>query len=284
MKARKNNNIIVNAMSVDVEDYFQVSAFEKTIKKNEWNKYIWRVESNTDRVLQLFSDNEISATFFVLGWVAERYPGLVKRIVAQNHEVASHGFAHQRVTQLSRKEFIDDIVRSKNILEELSGKQVIGYRAPSYSIGKMNLWALEEIQNAGYLYSSSIYPIKHDLYGMPDAPRFAFRPENLDTLMEIPVTTVEITGKKLPCGGGGYFRLYPYWMSRWALERVNTVDKQSVIFYFHPWEIDVGQPKIKNAPLKSRFRHYLNLGKTESRLKRLLKDFKWGRMDQIFLQ
>jgi polysaccharide deacetylase family protein (PEP-CTERM system associated) len=267
-----------------VEDYFQLSAFEKTIARGDWDKYACRVERNTNRILQLFSDYNVSATFFVLGWVAERYPTLIQKIVAQKHELASHGYAHQRATQQTQLEFQNDIVRAKKLLEDLSGQPVVGYRAPSYSVGEKNLWALEEIRNAGYLYSSSIYPIRHDLYGMPNAPRFAFHPDMATELLEVPVTTVVVNGKKYPCGGGGYFRLYPYWISRWALNKVNVDDKEAAVFYFHPWEIDVEQPRISNAPLKSRFRHYLNLNKTEYRLKRLFGDFNWGRMDRIFLQ
>jgi len=275
-------DIVTNAMSVDVEDYFQVSAFEKTLPRSEWDNISHRIVNNTIRILELFSENNIKATFFMLGWVAEHYPDLLKRIVNEGHELASHGYEHIRVTEQSPKEFRNDIIKTKKLLEDLSGAEVKGYRAASYSIGEKNLWAIDELAEAGYVYSSSIYPIKHDLYGMPNAPRFAFRHEK-SQLLEIPITTVMFAGRKFPCGGGGFFRLFPYAYSRWAIHRVNTYDKQSANFYFHPWEIDTEQPRINDAPLKSRFRHYLNLDKMECRLKRLMLDFNWDRMDKIFL-
>ncbi len=274
-------HIIKNAMTVDVEDYFQVSAFENCILRADWDDLPHRVELNTNRILDLFETHEVKSTFFVLGWVAERYPALVKRIVAQGHELASHGYGHQRATMQSPAEFREDISKAKKILEEMSGVQVTGYRAPSYSISKHNLWAQDELFAAGYLYSSSVYPVKHDLYGIPDAPRFAYRCES--GLLEIPVTTVKLFNKNFPAGGGGFFRLYPYPLSRWNIQQVNKKDQESAIFYFHPWEIDPEQPRQSEASLKSRFRHYLNLHKTENRLKHLLKDFQWGRMDEIFL-
>ncbi len=273
---------IKNAMTVDVEDYFQVSAFEQCIARSDWDKLSHRVEKNTNIILDLFESHNIKSTFFVLGWVAERYPDIVKRIIAQGHELASHGYGHQRATMQSRSEFRDDISKAKIILEDLSGVQVTGYRAPSYSISKDNLWAHDELSAAGYLYSSSVYPVKHDLYGIPDAPRFAYRCES--GLLEVPVTTVKIINKNFPAGGGGFFRFYPYAISRWNIQQVNRRDQQSAIFYFHPWEIDPEQPRQHEASLKSRFRHYLNLHKTEKRLIRLFKDFNWGRMDEIFLK
>ena len=268
-------------MTVDVEDYFQVSAFEKYINRTNWEKLPCRVERNMDVILELFNDRNIKATFFMLGWVAERYPQMIRRIIDEGHELASHGFQHVRVTQQTPDEFYDDITRTKSLLEDLSGEKVNGYRAASYSIGKSNLWALDKLQEAGYVYSSSIYPIKHDLYGMPDAPRFAFR-LNKDSILELPVTTVEIIGRKFPCGGGGYFRFFPYFLSRWMMKRVNDTDKQSCIFYFHPWEIDVKQPRQEGISAKTRFRHYLNLGRMQIRLHSLLKDFNWDRMDVVF--
>ena len=274
--------MITNAMSVDVEDYFQVSAFEGHIDRSQWDSLPHRVVQNTNRILDLFAKNNTRGTFFVLGWVAERYPELVRRIVAEGHELASHGYGHQRATQQSRLEFKDDIVKAKQILEDLGGVQVKGYRAPSYSINKNNLWVHDELLEAGYCYSSSVYPVKHDLYGIPDAPRFAYQCEN--GLLEIPITTSQVAGRNFPAGGGGFFRLYPYALSRWNIQRVNRRDKQAAIFYFHPWEIDPEQPKQKGIGLKSRFRHYLNLHKTEKRLKRLLTDFNWQRMDKIFLK
>ena len=218
----------------------------------------------------------------MLGWVAERYPEIVTKIVDNGHELASHGYGHQRVSDLSRDDFIDDITRAKHILEDLSGQLVKGYRAPSYSIGKNNIWALQALAETGHEYSSSIYPIKHDHYGFPSAPRFVFR-DKKSGLIEIPITTINFLNRLFPAGGGGFFRFYPYSLSRWAINRVNHQDLQSAIFYFHPWEIDPGQPKQSNIPLKTQFRHYLNLHKTESRLLHLLKDFEWGRMDQVFI-
>lgn len=271
---------IRNAMTVDVEDYFQVSAFERYIDRNDWDAQPCRVERNVDRILALFDQHDVKSTFFTLGWVAERYPALVRRMSEQGHEVASHGWSHVRVTQQNPAEFRKDVVRTKALLEDTTGCAVIGYRAASYSIGADNLWALDVLQETGHRYSSSIYPIKHDLYGMPDAPRFAFHP-NDDHFVEFPVTTVRIGNKNLPCGGGGWFRLVPYAGMRWALRRVNAVDRSAVIFYFHPWEIDPAQPRQHNIDPKTRFRHYLNLARMEKRLHRLLSDFRWGRMDEV---
>jgi len=275
---------ITNSMTVDVEDYFQVSAFEKIIPRSEWDSINARVEKNTERVLDIFDEAGVKGTFFMLGWVAERYPGLVSRIVADGHELASHGYSHIRVVNQQPQEFFEDVVRTKKLLEDMSGQQVRGYRAASYSIGAKNLWALDKLKEAGHVYSSSIYPIKHDLYGMPEAPRFSFRPRGDDGILEIPVTTVEVLNKKLPCGGGGYFRLYPYAVSRMAMRRVNRRDGQSGVFYFHPWEIDPEQPRQKGISAKTRFRHYLNLGRMEKRLKKLLREFQWDRMDKVFLE
>lgn len=274
---------IVNAMTVDVEDYFHVSAFERYIGRDKWNELPCHVERNTDRILQIFAEAGAQATFFTLGWVAERYPALIKRIVEAGHELACHGYNHVRVTQQTPGEFRDDVLRSKRLLEDLGGVQVLGYRAASYSIGSRNLWALAVLEECGFRYSSSIYPVKHDLYGMPEAPRFAFRPNTAEGLLEIPVTTVELGKKKLPCGGGGFFRLLPYRVSRWAIEHVNRRDRQSGVFYFHPWEIDPDQPRQRGIDLKTRFRHYLNLSRTESRLRRLLLDFRWNTMAHVFL-
>lgn len=273
---------IQNALTVDVEDYFQVSALEHLFPRERWDSVECRVEQNMHRILDLFGRYEVKATFFMLGWVAQRYPAMVQRLVSEGHELASHGFQHIRVTQQSREEFRQDIIRTKGLLEDLGGQPVRGYRAASYSIGASNLWALEELREAGYQYSSSIYPIVHDLYGMPEAPRFAFHPYD-DEFLEVPVTTVELGGKKFPCGGGGYFRLFPYWLSKWAMTRVNQVDQQACIFYFHPWEFDPEQPRQTGITVKTRFRHYLNLQRMERRVERLLKDFQWQRMDQIFL-
>ncbi|BCX82153.1 hypothetical protein MIT9_P1738 [Methylomarinovum caldicuralii] len=271
-----------NAMSVDVEDYFQVSAFEPHIDRRDWDRWPHRVQANTERVLALFDEAGIKATFFTLGWVAERYPGLIREIVAAGHELACHGYDHRRATEQTPEAFREDVTRAKKLLEDTGGVAVIGYRAASYSIGRDNLWALEILQQVGFRYSSSIYPVKHDLYGMPEAPRFAFRPETASQLLEIPITTCDFLGRRWPCGGGGFFRLYPYAFSRWQLRRVNR-EGQSAIFYFHPWEIDPGQPRPQGLGLKTRVRHYLNLGRMESRLRRLLQDFAWDTVANVFL-
>jgi polysaccharide deacetylase family protein (PEP-CTERM system associated) len=274
---------IRNAFSIDVEDYFQVSALAPHFPRRIWDQQPCRVERNVDRMLGMLEDSRAHATFFTLGWVAERFPDMVKRIVAGGHELASHGYGHQRASDLTPAEFFEDITRAKKLLEDLGGQAVIGYRAPSFSIGTNNLWALDSLGDAGYQYSSSIYPIRHDHYGMPDAPRFAFRPNDSKSLLELPATTLRLFNRNLPAAGGGYFRLLPYQMSRWSINRVNNVDKQACIFYCHPWEIDPQQPRPHGMTLKTRFRHYVNLGRTESRLRILLKDFLWGRIDQIFL-
>jgi polysaccharide deacetylase family protein (PEP-CTERM system associated) len=270
-----------NAMTVDVEDYFQVSAFERHVPRDAWDAKECRVERNVDRILGLFDRHGVQATFFTLGWVAERYPQMLRRVVAQGHEIASHGWSHVRVTQQDAEAFRQDVLRTKSLLEDVSGQEVIGYRAASYSIGESNLWALDVLSDTGHRYSSSIYPIRHDLYGMPNAPRFAFRPVEGHSFLEFPVTTVKIGGRNLPCGGGGWFRLLPYAGTRWALRRVNAVDRESAIFYFHPWEVDPEQPRQPGLDAKTRFRHYLNLHRTERRLDRLLRDFAWGRMDEV---
>lgn len=270
-------------MTVDVEDYFQVSAFEKTVDRGNWDQIPCRVEMNVDRILELFEQSGIKATFFTLGWVAERYPQMVRRIVESGHELASHGWEHIRVVNQAPGEFYDDICRTKGLLEDLSGQEIKGYRAASYSIGRDNLWALDELERAGYQYSSSIVPVKHDLYGMPEASRFPFK-AGTGKLWEIPITTVPIGNRNINCAGGGWFRLFPYRFTQWALSRINNSEKQPCIFYFHPWEIDPQQPRVEGATAKARFRHYLNLDKTEQRLTRLLRDFQWGRMDDIFLK
>jgi polysaccharide deacetylase family protein (PEP-CTERM system associated) len=271
----------INALTIDVEDYFQVSAFAPYIRRDEWDSRECRVERNVGRILELLAARDVKATFFTLGWIAERYPQLVRDIVAQGHELASHGYGHQRASDLDRAAFRADVSRAKAILEELSGRPVRGYRAPSFSIGTGNLWAFDVLAETGHHYSSSIYPIRHDHYGMPDSPRFAYRLAN--GLLEVPVTTVRLWGRNLPSSGGGYFRLLPYAVSRWLIGKVNRDDAESAVFYFHPWEIDVAQPRVAGIDAKSRFRHYVNIGRMEGRLQQLLADFRWGRMDQIFL-
>ncbi|MEJ6008012.1 XrtA system polysaccharide deacetylase [Paucibacter sp. AS339] len=270
-----------NAMTIDVEDYFQVSAFAPYIARGDWNGRECRVERNVDRILALLAEKDIRATFFTLGWVAERYPQMVRSIVAQGHELASHGFGHERVSDLTPASFSDDIMRTKRLLEDLGGHEVLGYRAPSFSIGRANLWAFDTLLEAGYRYSSSVYPIQHDHYGMPDSPRFAYPVR--EGLLEVPVTTLRVFNKNFPSSGGGYFRLLPYALSRWMIARVNAVDQQSAVFYFHPWEIDAEQPRVAGIDGKTRFRHYVNINRTHDRIAQLLSDFSWGRMDEIFL-
>ncbi len=273
---------LVNAMTVDVEDYFQVSAFEGAVNRNDWDRLPCRVEQNTDHILELFDGHDVKATFFMLGWVAERYPELVRRIVDAGHELASHGYSHVRVTQQPPQAFSEDVSKTKKLLEDIAGCGVHGYRAASYSIVNETLWAHDLLQEAGYRYSSSVYPIHHDLYGIPDAPRFSYRHKD-GGLLEIPVTTVSLFNHNLPCGGGGYFRLLPYRVSRWAMRRVNGADRMPCVFYFHPWEIDPEQPRQAGINGKTRFRHYLNLRRMKARIGRLLDDFDWGRMDNVFL-
>ena len=276
--------ILRNALTIDVEDYFQVSAFAPYIARADWPRLECRVEANIERILLLLDSRRIHATFFTLGWIAERYPAMLRRVADAGHEVASHGYAHLRASDQSAGQFADDVRRSKSILEQLTGLAVHGYRAPSFSIGAANLWAFDVLQEAGYRYSSSIYPIRHDHYGMPDAPRFAWRPRGPHGMLELPVSTVRLRGRNLPAGGGGYFRLMPYALSRWLLRRINSRDGQAGIFYFHPWELDPGQPRPTGLDARTRFRHYLNLGRMEARLARLTGDFAWDRMDRIFLE
>ncbi len=271
-------------MTVDVEDYFQVSAFEPYIDKAQWDSLPHRVAKNTHRVLDIFAGHGVKATFFTLGWVAERYPDVVRRIVAEGHELACHGYEHIRVTEQTPDQFRADVAKTKHLLEDVGGVAVNGYRAASYSINASNLWALDVLQAEGFRYSSSIYPVKHDLYGMPDAPRFMYAPlPQHPEFKEIPITTLRLGQKNLPCGGGGFFRFYPYALSKWAFQRVNGSERQSGIFYFHPWEIDPEQPRQVGLNLKTRTRHYLNLQRMESRIGRLLADFEWDTMAKVFL-
>ncbi|MEF8702083.1 MAG: XrtA system polysaccharide deacetylase [Candidatus Accumulibacter sp. UW26] len=272
---------ITNALTIDVEDYFQVSAFAPYIARDQWPLQECRVERNVERILLMLDEQKTRATFFTLGWIAERYPQLVRRLVDAGHELASHGYGHERASDLSAADFSADVIRAKALLEDLSGQEVKGYRAPSFSIGEANLWAFDCLQRAGYRYSSSIYPIRHDHYGMPNAPRFAHQVS--DGLLELPVSTARFLDRNWPASGGGYFRLLPYVVSRWLLKKVNQRDGQPTIFYFHPWEIDADQPRIPGINARTRFRHYVNLQHTEGRLRRLLADFSWGRMDEVFL-
>lgn len=272
----------VNALTIDVEDYFQVSAFAPYIDRADWDKRECRVERNMARILSLLDDHDVKATFFTLGWIAERYPGLVRDLVACGHEIASHGYGHQRASDLDMPAFFADISRAKQLLEDLAGVEVKGYRAPSFSIGAANRqWAFDSLARAGYLYSSSVYPVRHDHYGMPEAPRFA-HPAHA-AVLEVPPTTVRFFSRNWPASGGGYFRLMPYALSRRLIEHVNRLEGEAAVFYFHPWEIDVDQPRIPGIDAKTRFRHYVNIHRMEKRLARLLEDFRWGRMDNIFL-
>jgi polysaccharide deacetylase family protein (PEP-CTERM system associated) len=270
-----------SAMSVDVEDYFHVSAFRPWVNPGDWDRYPLRLERNLRRILDLFDDAGVRATFFWLGWAAERLPLLVREVSARGHELASHGYGHVRVHEQTPAEFRADVARTRTLLEDLSGRAVIGYRAASFSIDSRNLWALDELLEAGYRYSSSINPIRHDHYGMREAPRFAFRFDG-KPITEIPITTLEIRGMRWPCGGGGFFRLLPYRWSRWALGRVRTSEGQPAVFYFHPWEIDPEQPRVPGIDARARFRHYVNLNRFEGKLQRLLGDFRWAPLNEVF--
>jgi polysaccharide deacetylase family protein (PEP-CTERM system associated) len=270
-----------NAMTVDVEDYFQVQAFAQCIDRSDWDVFPPRVELNTNRVLDQFDSAGVKATFFVLGWVAKRFPALIRRIVEDGHELACHGWDHARVDSQDPATFRADVRRTKALLEATGGVAVKGYRAATFSITARTLWAFPILRQEGYLYSSSINPIRHDLYGMPDAPRVPFRPHP-DGVMELPMTTVRLMGRNWPCAGGGYFRLLPTAVYRAGLRRVNRHDRLPGIFYFHPWEIDPAQPRIPNASWKSRMRHYTNLSRMEAKLDGLLRDFVWDRLDRIF--
>ena len=270
-----------NAMTIDVEDYFQVEAFASTIDRSDWESLPRRVERNTERLLQILAESRVEATFFILGWVAERHPQLVRRVVAEGHELASHGSGHLRVDRQSPEEFRDDVRRAKRVLEDLGGVPVRGYRAPTFSIGGGSKWAHAILAEEGYSYSSSVYPVKHDLYGTPEAPRTPFSP--VPGMLEIPLTSVRMLGVDMPASGGGYFRLLPYQVTRGLLHYARRVNHSPAVFYLHPWGIDPEQPRQQSAPWKSRFRHYVNLDRTEPRLRRLLRNFTWTRMDRLFL-
>jgi polysaccharide deacetylase family protein (PEP-CTERM system associated) len=267
-------------MTVDVEDYFQVSAFESVLNPSDWPSIPLRVEKNANRLLDIFAENNVKSTFFTLGWVAQRCPQLIKRIVDEGHEVASHGSNHRRATTMTRDEFIEDVRTSKEVLEDLSGKRVLGYRAPSFSVNDDNQWVYEVIKDLGFVYSSSTYPISHDLYGVPEWPRY--KHVRKEGIIEIPIPTIRKGDHNVGIGGGGYFRLYPYWLSS---KRINTFMKKETVpysFYFHPWEIDPEQPRISAAPLKSKIRHYINLGAMEGKIRKLLRDYRWGTMIQAY--
>jgi polysaccharide deacetylase family protein (PEP-CTERM system associated) len=278
---RNSADALVNALTIDVEDYFHVTAFTGDIDRSRWSSMESRVERNTTRLLDLFARHDVRATFFVLGWVAERYPDIVRGLHAAGHEIACHGLTHEVIYRQTPAVFREETIRAKQLLEDLTGAPVRGYRAATYSIVRETMWALDILAELGFEYDSSIFPVRHDLYGVPDAPRAPYRVAS-GRLLEVPLTTVTIAGQRLPCGGGGYFRLLPYSVFKWALQRVNQRDRLAAIFYCHPWEIDPDQPRIEGASLKSRFRHYVNLKATEGRLGRLLTDFRWGRMDEVF--
>jgi len=272
----------LNALTVDVEDYFHVAAFEQQITPADWQRMTPRVDRNTRMLLDQFDRNQAKATFFFLGWVAERFPDLVKEVQRRGHEVASHGFSHTRVHQQTPAEFRQDVVKAKDILEQLTGESVIGYRAPSFSINKQSEWAFEILKDIGHVYSSSTYPIKHDLYGVPDWPQQPYmRPEGI---WEIPMPTLTMYGRQLPIAGGGYFRLMPYWLSSTLISKFLKQDRMPYMFYFHPWEIDPEQPRVAGAGQKSKFRHYVNLDKMEQKLDRLLTQFNWGSLGQVYQQ
>ena len=274
----------VNALSVDVEEHFQVQAFAGAITRADWEAHEFRVERNIDRLLEMFAQAKARATFFTLGWVAERHPAMIRRIVGAGHELASHGYSHQRVDSQTPDAFRADIRKTKRILEDCGGVPVLGYRAATFSVGAHTPWAFPVLEEEGYHYSSSVYPVVHDNYAFPDAPRFPFQPKGTSRFWEIPISTVRIAGRNFACGGGGYFRFFPYDVTRAAFSHINKNEKRQAVFYLHPWEIDPDQPRPAGVPLKSRFRHYLNLNRTEHRLRRLLRDFSWDRMDRAFAE
>ena len=272
---------ILNGLSVDVEDWFQVGAFESVIERNDWASLADRVERNVHQILDLFDAAQAKATFFALGWVAQRHGGLMREIVIRGHELASHGWDHGRVFRMDRETFAEDISRARKVLEDAAGVRIAGYRAPSFSIDQRTPWAFMELAEQGYTYSSSVAPVAHDHYGWAEAPRFAFRPLPWSPLLEIPVTTAMLGGKRLAAGGGGFFRVLPYGFSRWAIRQVNRREGRPAVFYFHPWEIDPGQPRVAGAPLRSRLRHYTNLEHMAPKLRQLVHEFAWGRMDLL---
>lgn len=267
------------AMSVDVEDYFQVWAFSSVIDRQSWDGFAPRVEATTRKALELLARGGAKATFFSLGWVAERFPALIRDIVAQGHELASHGYAHAKVFDQSPEAFREDVARTKALLEDIAGVEVVGFRAPGFSIDRKTPWAYEILTETGYRYSSSSHPIAHDHYGDPNGPRAFHKPIAGNDFIEAPVATATLLGRRVSCAGGGWFRAAPYALSKHLIDDAKAALEGPVIFYFHPWELDPGQPRIKAAPFKSRLRHYLNLSSMEEKLGRLLKDYAWGRID-----
>ncbi len=274
--------MICNALTVDVEDYFHVAAFSRQIDPATWDRFPLRVERNTYRLLDLLDERGVRATFFVLGWVAERCPSLACAIVERGHEVACHGYSHQLIYEQTSAAFREETVRAKACLENQVQKPILGYRAASYSITKRSLWALDILADLGFAYDSSIFPIRHDRYGIPGSPRWPYRLDipSGGSLIEFPPSTLEVGGHRLPVAGGGYFRIYPYWLTRFALSRINRAEVRPFIFYLHPWEIDPEQPRIRAGWL-STFRHYTNLNRCESRLRRLLRDFRFAPVREV---
>jgi len=268
------------AITVDVEDYFHVSAFEHCYDRSIWDTLECRIERNVERILERFSQAGVRGTFFTLGWVAERYPQLVRRIADGGHEIASHGAAHVRIPRQTPQQFRNDVEGTRKRLEDVSGRRVIGYRAASFSLDLSTPWAYDVLRETGHGYSSSVYPVAHDHYGRPDAPRFPYPAPN--GLWEIPLSTLRLLGRNWPCSGGGYFRLYPYALSRFALRRIVDEERERIVFYFHPWELDPDQPRTRGAGLRASFRHYCNLSRFEPRLVSLLSDFRWGPMEEVY--
>ena len=271
--------MIINGLSVDIEDWFQVGAFEQVIDRADWPNLDCRVEANCDAVLALFAEAGVKGTFFTLGWIAERYPALIKRIVAGGHELASHGYDHARVFNLTADQFAADLTHSRAILEDLGGTAITGYRAPSFSVDPRTPWAHPILAEQGYAYSSSVAPVVHDHYGWPSSPRHAWRPLPDSALIEWPVTTARFAGRAL-AAGGGFMRVLPYGITRWAIEQTNAAGHPAIL-YFHPWEIDPGQPRVAGASLRSKLRHYSGLSAMAGKLQRMLGDFQWGRADAI---
>jgi polysaccharide deacetylase family protein (PEP-CTERM system associated) len=271
---------LANALTIDVEEYFQVSAFAGAVTPDRWDQLPSRIEPQTERILSMLERAGARATFFVLGWVADRHPALIRRIAAAGHEIGSHGLAHVRVRDQSAAVFAEDARRSRDLLEDIAGVPVRGYRAASFSIDRRTPWAFDRLAEAGYRYSSSVYPIRHDHYGWPEAPRRPFRPSAAG-VPEIPIATIRLFGRNLPCGGGGYFRLLPYFLSRRSLGRLNR-EGAPAVFYLHGWELDAGQPMPSGVPARARLRHCLNLQRMEARFERLLADFRWARLDEVF--
>ena len=275
---------VLNAMTVDVEDYFQVSAFEDRVSRADWDGFESRVCRNTERLLEIFAAEGVTGTFFVLGWIAERFPRVVRQIHAAGHELASHGYSHRLVYEISESDFRDDLRRARIAIESAAGVPVVGYRAPSFSITQQSLWALDVLISEGYLFDSSIYPIHHDRYGIPDWPRDIQRVDrSAGSIWEVPGSTVRLARTNLPVGGGGYFRLLPYGWTRRGIDRLNRIEGKPSVFYLHPWEIDPDQPRLAGASLTA-IRHYHNLGKTEDRLRRLLKEFRFGPLADVLAQ